>query len=348
VCVISTEPTGKHDLMGWSTSPDLDRFEAAAGGYLRARAAENTLLLSAAQAARSGRLPPGSDGPATGLLFGWWEPPDGGGARAAFLHDPAAPLLISGRVPEMASALAATLARLGRPVSGVDAPVEAADAFAAAWSQRAGSQVRVHRHVRVYRLSAPGAGPAAAPAAGPWTADWPPPELPDPAGRLHVAGPADQPLLARWLAAYGAETGERLGAPAELAADLASYGGAVFWEEPHRPGQRGPAALVALARPVAGTVAINFVYVPPERRGSGGAVAATLAVSRAVLADGADEVVLITDRSRPGPSLARLGFQLAGERAVLRFGPVTGALPRLRETGATPRLSTGPLPRLRR
>ena len=71
------------------------------------------------------------------------------------------PLLISGSAPEMAAALAATLAKMGRQVSGVDAPTEAADAFAAAWSQRAGSAVRVHRHCRVYRLAAPAGTPAA-------------------------------------------------------------------------------------------------------------------------------------------------------------------------------------------
>jgi len=41
--------------MGWCTTFDLDQFAAAAGGYLRSRAAENTLLLSAAQAARDAK-----------------------------------------------------------------------------------------------------------------------------------------------------------------------------------------------------------------------------------------------------------------------------------------------------
>ncbi len=101
--------------------------------------------------------------PAAGLLFGWWEPPAGGEPRGAFLHDPAAPLLVSGRAPEMAASLAVALARLGRHVIGVDAPTEAADAFAAAWSQRARTGVQVHRHCRVYRLAAPGAGEAPGP-----------------------------------------------------------------------------------------------------------------------------------------------------------------------------------------
>ena len=41
--------------MGWCTTSDLDQFLTVAGGYLTARAAENTLLLSAAQAAYATR-----------------------------------------------------------------------------------------------------------------------------------------------------------------------------------------------------------------------------------------------------------------------------------------------------
>jgi hypothetical protein len=187
--------------MGWCTTFDLDRFAAAAEGYLRSRAAENTLLLSAAQAARYGwRNPvsgqqPGVPGPE--LLLGWWEPPDGGEPRGAFVHDPTAPLLISGRAPETGSALAATLAKMNRHVFGVDAPTEIADAFAAAWSQRAGTTVRAHRNLRVYRLAGmpqgtpPRATPPLGMAAVPANAAWPPPELPGPAGRLRVEAADD-------------------------------------------------------------------------------------------------------------------------------------------------------------
>jgi hypothetical protein len=114
-----------------------------------------------------------------------------------------------------------------------------------------------------------------------------------------------------------------------------------------------------LTRPVAGTVRISMLYTPPERRHSGYASAVTLAVSRAVLSgpvlpgtasDGGcvDEIVMITDRNGPNQWAARLGYQLVSERAVLRFGPVTGPVPRLRRTGPMPRLPTGPLPRLPR
>src|ERR1700761_1127187 len=229
--------------MGWCTTSDLDRFAAAAGGYLRSRAAENTLLLSAAQAARSesagrrtrgaGRQPAAAE---PGLLFGWWEPPDGGEPRGAFVHDPAVPLLISGRAPEMAAALAATLAKMGRHVCGVDAPTEAADAFAAAWSQRAGAAGRAHRPCRVYRLTGfpqgtplHGTPPYGTPPQGtpalPGTGSWPPPEMPGPVGRLRVATTEDRSLLAGWLAAFAAEAAERLGSPVPGGAGLLRHRG---------------------------------------------------------------------------------------------------------------------------
>ena len=392
--------------MGWLTTLDLDRFAEAAGGYLRSRAAENTLLLSAVQAARSARpARPGGPAQATapepgdGWLFGWWEPSGGGEPRGVFLHDPAAPLLISGLVPEMAASLAATLAKMSRPVLGVDAPTDVADAFAAAWSQRAGTGVRMHRHCHVYRLAGPdprpGEAPGASPPAGrglPGAGAWPPPPLPAPPGRLRVATVGDRPLLAEWLAAFATETAERIGPPLDLAAELISYGGAAFWETPQRPGrpwdaadfppdaphgdashgdasngdashedaaQAGepaalPVALATLTRPVAGTVRISMLYTPPERRHGGYATALTLAVTHAVLSGAvsgggsAHEIVMITDRNRPNLWATRLGYQLVSERAVLRFGPVTGSMPRVQRTGPMPRLPTGPLPRLPR
>jgi predicted GNAT family acetyltransferase len=322
--------------MGWCTTQDLDRFLTEAGGYLSSRAAENMLLLAAAQAAGDGHQdarPAGAparqpnagqpddreaEAAGPGSLFGWWEPPDGGGTRGAFLHDPAEPLLIAGRAPETAASLAAALARAGRSVCGVDASAEAADAFAAAWSQRAGVATRVHRHSLVYRLSQAPAAPETGPG---------------PTGRLRTATEADRPLLVAWLTAFSAEVGELTGAPEATADELLGYGGAVFWEA---GGQ--PVAMATVTRPVMRTVRITMMYTPPEHRHSGYAVAVTLAVSHAELARRASEVVLITDSNRPHRQAAQLGYELIGERAVLRFGPATGSMPRL---------PTGPLPRLR-
>jgi hypothetical protein len=334
--------------MGWCMTSELDRFLATTGGYLRLTAAENTLLLSAAHAAQAAQAAhaaqaaqaaqadlasraehaqpapppqPGQAGP--GLLFGWWEPPDGAEPRGAFMHDPAIPLLIAGRAPETAAALAAELARSGRSICGVDAPTGAADAFAAAWSQRAGVGVRVHRTSRVYRL----AGMV--------------PDQVRPGGRYRVATAADRALLVEWLRAFGAEVGDLAGAPEAAADDLLGYGGAAFWETGGHP-----VAMATLTRPVAGTVRLSMAYTPPGCRHNGYAAAVMFAASRAALAGPASEVVLITETNRPERLAARLGYQLIGERAILRFGPATGPMPRL-ATGPIPRLQTGPMPRLR-
>jgi hypothetical protein len=366
--------------MGWRTTSELDEFSAAAGGYLRSRAAENSLLLTAELDARSGWRGRAADGgpgglPAGKLLFGWWEPPGGGTPRGAFLHDPAVPLLVAGQVPELAAALAGTLARTGRPVCGVDAPSEAADAFAAAWRQRSGTTARVHRRRSVYLLGGDGAPPALGAAAH---------RLPSPgagvAGRVRVADVSDLPLLAGWISAFSAESAEQISSPAEFAAELIGYGGAVLWEVPERPARHlglphrrdagppaepgyQPAALAGLTRPVAETVRISVVYTPPDRRRSGYAAALTLAVSQALLSGDAGvpgllggpaargrvrEIVMITDGFRPARWGSRLPYRLISERTVLRFGPVTGPVPRLRAGGAAPRLPTGPLPRLPR
>jgi hypothetical protein len=121
-----------------------------------------------------------------------------------------------------------------------------------------------------------------------------------------------------------------------------------------------PVAMVTLTRPVAGTVRISIVYTLPDRRRNGYATAVTFAASRAVIEGLApypepgasrpagSQVVMITDTNRPDRRVARLGYQLVGERAILRFGPPTGPLPSLRTTGPMPRLPTGPLPRFRR
>ncbi len=148
----------------------------------------------------------------------------------------------------------------------------------------------------------------------------PPAPRPGPAARSMT--PADRGLLDR-LAHRVRDRGggaDRL-AP-DVADDLIGYGGAVLWEAPQRtfrireaahylrqpaaPGRR-PAAGASRptsrprwrpsTRPVAGTVRINMVYTPPERRRSGHAAAVTLMTSRAVLAG----TVPGPARRRPAP-----------------------------------------------
>jgi hypothetical protein len=290
--------------MGWLTTSDLAQFRTAADAYLKNRGAEGTLLLTAARAIR-GEQP----------LFGWWVTPDGAEVRGAFLHDIPGSLLIVGRVPEFAAALAPVLHRLGREVCGVDAAPEAADAFAAAWTQRTGLAARMHRHVKVYRMAGP------------------PADGEGPAGRARVATPQDAPLLVDWLRAFGTETGDFARSPEDVAQGLLGYGGAIFWEADGRV-----VALATLTRPVEHAVRIVVVYTPHSVRHRGFASAVTVAASRAALArDEVREVLLISDRTSPLRRAHSLGYEMASERVQAKFGPPTGPMPRL----------TGPLTRLR-
>jgi hypothetical protein len=290
--------------MGWLTTADLAQFRMAADAYLKNRGAEGTLLLTAARAIK-GEQP----------LFGWWATPDGAEVRGAVLHDTPGSLLIVGRVPEFAAALAPVLHRLGRQVCGVDATPESADAFAAAWTQRTGLAARLHRHVKVYRM----AGPL--------------PDVEGPAGRARVATPQDTPLLVDWLRAFGTETGDFARSPEDAAQGLLGYGGAIFWEADGRV-----VALATLTRPVEHAVRIVVVYTPRSVRHRGFASAVTVAASRAALArDEVREVLLISDRTSPLRRAHSLGYEMASERVQVKFGPPTGPMPRL----------TGPLTRLR-
>jgi hypothetical protein len=289
--------------MGWLTTTDADDFRAIAGGYLRSRAGEGTLLLRAARSLRG-------DQP----LYGWWAASGGAEVRGAFLHDPPSPLLIVGRAPEFAAALAAALHHARRPVCGVDATPEAADAFAATWTQRTGLAARLHRQVRVYRMT--GSEP-----------------LRDgPAGQARAATLEDKELLVDWLSACGTEAGGFSQAPDDLADDLISYQGAIFWEADGEV-----VALAGLTRPLEEAVRIAIVYTPYWIRHRGYAAAAAVAASRAALRrPDVSEVLLISDRPSPVRRAQGLGYELASERVQLSFGPATGPMPRV--TGAFARL----------
>jgi hypothetical protein len=180
------------------------------------------------------------------------------------------------------------------------------------------------------------------------------------------------PDLARDLIGYGgAVFWEAPEAPPKLSRlrEAAHHLAITHHRDPAQYGEPAyqPMALATFTRPVAGVVRISMVYTLPERRRGGYATALTLAVSRAVLTGAGpddaperahgvlgdmsrhvNEVVMITDKNRPDRWGGRFGYQLLGERAVLRFGPVTGPLPRAQPSGAMPRLPTGPLPRLPR
>src|SRR5215472_6322278 len=113
--------------MAWQLTEDVGTYLAAAGGFLRARPAENTVILTAAAAVRArGAGAFGGSEP----LFGWAAERDGT-VNAAFLHTPPFPVVLTAMRAAAAAALAATLAARGHRPAGVNAAPGPAAAFAA-------------------------------------------------------------------------------------------------------------------------------------------------------------------------------------------------------------------------
>jgi GNAT superfamily N-acetyltransferase len=290
----------KHGRMGWVTTGDAAGFLAAAGIFLRAERARNTVLLTVTQTAiadPSTLAAPGEADPDKWPLFGWWTADDGA-VGGAFLHTPPFPVVLTAMPLPAATELAAKSLK-DRPLAGVNAHDEVATAFATAWANATGGQVTVHRHMRLYRLAG---------------LVWPDPAPP---GAPRTAGDGDAALLTEWVTAFSNEVEETEGADhAAAVRERLSYGGLLLWET-----DDGPVSLVGFTRQVAGMVRIGPVYTPPRFRGHGYGSAATAEVSRAALAAGADEVLLYTDLANPVSNsiYQRMGYQEVEDRLALSF-----------------------------
>jgi GNAT superfamily N-acetyltransferase len=302
--------------MAWQTTGDAAEFLAAAGPYLRRERARNTVILTVTETMRVSSA--GSDGaaaggdPATRPLLGWWSDPTGpsgptaptdpaGDVSGAFLHTPRYPVVLTAVTPAAAAELAA-VALAGRPVPGVNAHPEAAEAFADAWRTAQGGRglVRVHVNQRLYRLA---------------ELSWPDPA---PDGTARIAADADLPLLADWFAAFAFEVHDMAAGVDQSAAarERVSYGGVTVWQAGGEP-----VAIAGATRQVVGMVRIGPVYTPPEFRGRGYGSAVTAAASQRLLEAGAEDVLLYTDLANPVSNsiYQRIGYRAVEDRVVLEF-----------------------------
>jgi GNAT superfamily N-acetyltransferase len=282
--------------MAWQLTEDVAVYLAAVGGFLRARPAENTIVLTATEAVRS--KGPGAFG-GSAPMFGWQAEPDGA-VTAAFLHTPPYPVVLTMMSDGHAAALAAELANRGRHTPGVNAAIAPGAAFAAAWQERTGQATRAGMRTRLYALGRL----------------LPPDPLPP--GQARTASAADACLMLAWLDSFHDEAGpEGPNASERVVRDGLGHGGLVLWEHQGRS-----VSLAGRHRAVAGQARIGPVYTPPELRGRGFGGAATAAVTQAALDDGAEVVVLFTDLANPASNTLyqRLGYRPVGDWAVLRFG----------------------------
>lgn len=283
------------DTTHWHRPGDVDAFLARAGSFLRSRTARHTLMLTVTEALRTrGPHTYGDGTPEFGALERH------GAVRAAFLRTPPHRLQLTELSAEEADALAAHLLDLGRELPGVQGERATAAAFAQCWARRTGTSATVSERQRLYRL-----GELTVP-------------QPVPPGRPRVAGPADRAQLARWYVDFCKELGEAHPQDPDGWAQARVAGGqATFWETPDGT----PAAMACRSPIVAGQSRVVGVYTPPPLRGRGYAGAATAEVSRAVAADGAEEILLFTDLANPTSNALyqRIGYRPVADFAVYDF-----------------------------
>src|SRR5215472_4573231 len=283
--------------MAWTLTGDVAEYLTAAGDFLRARAAENTVQLGATETIRVwGAAAFGDEAP----LFGWWAAA-GGPVTAAFMHTPPFGVTLTPSPAEVAAALAETFAGRGRFPAWVMADTTTAPSFAAAWERHTGQPARVVRRSRLFRLGR-----------------LLPPDPPPP-GRARVATAADSGMLLSWLEAFHREANDYGGPDMQRTlADRLSYGGLTLWETAD-----GPASMAGVTRAVAGQARVGPVYTPPELRGRGFGGAVTAAVSQAAKDAGVADVLLYTDLANPTSNALyqRLGYEPVSDSIQLLFLP---------------------------
>jgi len=280
--------------MPWHTTTELDRFDARAGAFLRARPTENTLLLTTMDHIRTqGSHAFGDNDP----VYGWWESLDTT-VCGAFLRTPPYPALLSSVPDEALGSLVDIVATMGR----INAERLLAEAVAARWLARTGVPCEIDRQTRLFRL------------------DRLVPPDPAPSGLARIAVPADRELLVTWYGLFGQEIGEEHANLSTVVDDRIGHGGLLLWED-----GGVPVCMAGQSRPQAGTIRVGPVFTPIDFRRRGYASALTADISHRAL-EVADEVVLFTDLANPTSNAIyqRLGYRPVEDRVWVSFRAAPG------------------------
>lgn len=289
----------------WHLTEDLDDFLARAGDFLRSRPALHNTPLTVIEELRTRErrnreLRPRRAGgySADGTVFGLLEA--AGEVRAACYRPPSQRLTLTPLLPEQADSLAAHLAAVGGPLTGVLADFHTVTAFAGAWQRRTGAESVPGWRACLHRL-------------GTLTPPEPPPE-----GRGRLVGEQDRDQLIRLCGEFSASVGE------VPAVDAGTWAGSrfagrrfTFWETP----DGAPVSMAAVTSMIAGMVRVDPVYTPAHLRGRGYAGALVAEVSRAAQAEGATDVVLFADPANPTSAALyrRIGYVPVADFAACAF-----------------------------
>ena len=281
-------------------------FWQVAGTWLAADPVRNTVPLSLTARALHGVLHPNP------ILLTVHDGPDLVAAAIATIRSG---VVLGAVPPEAAAAIAGHLASENQPVPRADGMRPAAEAFAAAWTERTGAESFVEENLRLYRLGEDGVDASTA---------LTPPKVP---GTAMIATEDDLDLLTDWRLTCLAEisdhrTNTRADVRQIVAASFALGNGQLLWQVDGRP-----VAMAAVGTPREGMSRIGPVYTPKEQRGHGYGTAVTAAAAQWALDRGADHVVLFTDLANPVSNsiYQRIGFRAVADAVAIGFRP--GRLP---------------------
>lgn len=277
----------------WHLTGDVEVYAARAGDLLAAYPADNTVALTVVDGVRAGRYA-GAE-----MLFGWLDPGDGGAVTGAVSLTPPFGLLLAVLPPNSVAGLVGVLRANGTQLPDVFGELEAAEAFAAAWT--AGTPLTAVTSVRqrLYTL-----GTLA------------PPD-PGPPGRARRAEATDQETAVTWWEAAQAEMGSHQVRADALVASRIEAGLIWLWEGPDGVS----VSLAGRNAAAAGVSRVGPVYTPPEHRRRGYGAAVTAAVTAAALREDAEQAVLFTDLANPTSNAIyqQIGYRPVSDRVLVRF-----------------------------
>lgn len=286
------------------TYPNAIAFWQAASTWLAADPVRNTVPLSLTNRALHGVFDPDA------ILL---TVHDGAELVAAALATTRNGLVVGAVPPAAATAIADYLASEDVPMPKVDGMRPAAEAFAAAWTERTRTEQFLEANLRLYRLGEHGIDGSAALT--------PPTDVP---GGSVIAGETDVELLTDWRQAciteiFGQPRNNRAETAQLVAASMAMGNGQIVWQV-----DGTPVALAVVGGPREGMSRVGPVYTPTEYRGHGYGTAVTAAASQWALDRGADNVVLFTDLANPVSNsiYQRIGYRAVDDAVAIGFRPV--------------------------